>query len=324
MRTGAEVNGRLFIGLDSGGAKTAGALCDEQGRVLARARGPGAAIVGMPDEHFFAVAGACVSDLCAQTGVNLDQVTRVAVGLSGVDYPDEQALQHAAIAERLELNGRLELVNDGLVALWGVSAAPKVALVQHGSGVTTAYRSDFGGGEIFDSLDAAEIYDIRRAAFALTARMIDGRAAPTPLKERLLAHCGVPAGRFAEWTFRDPAARAKRFAVSAVVYEAWAEGDAAAEQMVRLAADDYVRAMRAMCERIEAPFEAAFGGGVIAQGGPAFQALIGKRLAVEAPQARLVPIAMPPELGAAILAGHCCGLDPRQMFANLAASEGLS
>ena len=153
------MSGRFLIGLDSGGAKTAGALCDGQGRVLARARGPGAAIVGMPDEHFFDTARACLSRLCAEAGIGFDQVARVAIGLSGVDYPDEQVGQFSAIAGRLGLDGRLDLVNDGLVALWGVSAAPNVALMQHGSGVTTAYRSGFGGGAIYDSLDVAEVYD---------------------------------------------------------------------------------------------------------------------------------------------------------------------
>ena len=56
------------------------------------------------------------------------------MGLSGVDDPDEQAEQHRLIAARFGLEGRLELVNDGLVALWGVSRAEAVALFQHGSG----------------------------------------------------------------------------------------------------------------------------------------------------------------------------------------------
>ena len=84
--------------------------------------------------------------------------------------------------------------------------------------------------------------------------MIDGRAAPTPLRERVLAFCQAPAGRFAEWAFRDPAARAKRLAVSGVVYQAWAEGDAAAAQMVAAGRRRLMRAMRAMGERDSPPF----------------------------------------------------------------------
>ncbi|WP_312165591.1 BadF/BadG/BcrA/BcrD ATPase family protein [Phenylobacterium sp.] len=316
------MSGRLLIGLDSGGAKTAAALCDGEGRVLARARDRGAAIVGLPDARFFEVVGGVLGRLGAEAGVDLARVERVAIGLSGVDYPDEQARQHAQIAQRLGLEERLDLVNDGLVALWGVSPTRRAALVQHGSGITTAYRDDYGREAIYDSLDVAEVYDIRRAAFARTARMIDGRAEPTSLRERVLAHCGVAAEDFAEWAFRHPkVAAARRLAVAGVVFAARSDGDAAAAEMIQAAAADYVLAVRAMSARLEGPFEAAFGGGVIAQGGAAFQAVIGERLAREVPQARLTPVALPPEFGAALLAAHGCGLDPERLFANLASLE---
>lgn len=319
------MNGRLLIGLDSGGAKTAAVLCDGEGRVLARARDAGAAIVGQPDARFYEVVGGVLARLCGEAGVDLADVERVAIGLSGVDYPDEQAQQHAQIAQRFGLEGRLDLVNDGLVALWGVSASRRAALMQHGSGITTAYRDDYGREAIYDSLDIAEVYDIRRAAFARTARMIDGRAAPTSLCDRVLAHCGVAAADFAEWAFRHPrAAGAKRFAVAGVVFEAWNDGDAAAAEMIQSAAADYVLAMRAMAGRIEGTFEAAFGGGVIAQGGAAFQAVIGDQLAQAVPDARLTPIELAPEFGAALLAGHGCGLDPEGLFANLASQESAT
>jgi N-acetylglucosamine kinase-like BadF-type ATPase len=317
---------RLLIGLDSGGAKTAAVLCDEAGAVLTRARDRGAAIIGAPNARFFDVVGRVLERLCSEAGVALADVERVAIGLSGVDYPDEQAEQHALIAARFELQGRLQLVNDGHVALWGVSPSRRVALMQHGSGITTAYRRDYGGEAIFDSLDIAEAYDIRRAAFALTARMIDGRAAPTTLMDRVLAHCGVSGAGFAEWAFRHPrAARTKRFNIAPVVFQAWADGDAAALEMIDAAAADYVLAMAAMGRRIgPEPFEAAFGGGVIAQGGAAFQALIGERLARDVPNATLAPIALPPEHGAVLLAAHAGGFDPERMFANLVAVESTS
>lgn len=315
------MGGRLLIGLDSGGAKTAGVLCDESGRILARVRDIGAAIVGLPDLRFYKVVGRVLARLCEQARVSLADVERVAMGLSGVDYPDEQAEQHRLIAARFGLEGRLELVNDGLVALWGVSRAEAVALFQHGSGVTTAYRAAPGGETIYDSLDVAEVYDLRRAAFAQTARMIDGRAEPTELKDRVLAHCATPAERFAEWAFRDEAAIERRMAVAPVVFAAWQAGDPAAAQIVGRAADDYVLTMRVMGERIGAPFEAAFGGGVVAQGGTAFQLRLGEMLAQQAPGARLIPVALTPDLGAAVFAAFQAGLDPQPFFAKLAELE---
>jgi N-acetylglucosamine kinase-like BadF-type ATPase len=308
----------IFIGLDSGGAKTAGVLCDQDGRVLARARDIGAAIVGLPDERFYSVVEPLIARLCAEAGVALAKVSHVAIGLSGVDFPDEQGEQHRLIARRLTLEGRLTLVNDGVVALWGVSPAARSALVQHGSGITTAWREAYGAEAIYDSLDVAEVFDLRRAAIALTARMIDGRAAATGLRDRVLAHCGVEAKDFAAWFFREPEAKTLRASVAPVVFGAWREGDVAASEIVERAVADYILTAQAMTAEMEDGFEIAFAGGVIDQGGPALQHLLRSRLATACPGAIQVPVALPPEDGAAVLAGFQMGLPPGLMFANLA------
>ena len=90
----SELSRRLLIRLDSGGAKTAALLCGETGRVLARVRDIGAPIVGLPDLRFYKVVGRALARLCEQAKVALADVERVAMGLSGVDDPDEQAEQH--------------------------------------------------------------------------------------------------------------------------------------------------------------------------------------------------------------------------------------
>lgn len=308
----------IFIGLDSGGAKTAGVLCNAQGQVLARARDVGAPIIGLPDQAFYAVVEPMIANLCSQAQVALAEVSHVAFGLSGVDYPDEQAQQHRLIARRLGLDGRLTLVNDGVVALWGASPAQRSALVQHGSGITTAHRDGYGAEAIYDSIDVAEVFDLRRAAIALTARMIDGRAPATGLRDLVLAHCGVKAPDFAAWFFREPAAKARRASIAPVVFGAWREGDVAATQIVEQAVADYVLTAQAMTATMQGPFEIAFGGGVINQGGPALQDLLRTRLAAACPNAVQVPVALPPEDGAAVLAAFQVGLPPRPLFDALA------
>ena len=308
----------IFIGLDSGGAKTAGVLCEADGRVLARARDVGAAIVGMPDHQFYDVVGSMIAELCGHAGVPQAAVSHLAIGLSGVDYPDEQAQQHQLITERLGLDDRLTLVNDGVVALWGASPAQRLALVQHGSGVTSAYRDTYGAEVIYDSVDVAEVFDLRRAAIALTARMIDGRAASTGLRDRVLYHCGVDAADFASWFFREPAAKALRASVAPVVFDAWRDGDVAATWIVDQAAADYVLTAQAMTAGMTEEVEIAFGGGVITQGGAALQDLLRNRLAAACPHAVQIPVALPPEDGAAVLAGFRMGLPPRPLFETLA------
>lgn len=312
----------LLIGLDGGGAKTAGALCDAEGQILARSRGAGSAIVGLPQEPFFATVQPILANLTEAAGVPLTRVERVVIGLSGVDYADEIEDQRRFISERLGLGDRLVLVNDGLVALWGVSPEDRVSLVQHGSGVTTAYRTGPGRETMFDSLDVAAVYDLRQAVVAATARMIDGRARPTPLRDAVLEHCGVTAEAFAEWSMRSPEARGRRSALAEVVFEAWRAGDPTANEMVGRAAHDYALTTAAMARRMGPDrFQAGFAGGLIQQGGPEFQTRIEAALRELCPQAQRIDPALPPDLGALVMAAWRPGRDLRAFFLRLAARE---
>lgn len=309
----------MVVGFDGGGAKSAAVLCDVEGRVLARARGGGSAIVGLPDARFFAVLDPLLDELSRAAGVALHGIDRMVMGLSGVDFADEGREQGRAIASHLGLGERLTLVNDGLVALWGVSPSPRLTLLQHGTGVTTAYRSALGYEAIYDSLDVGDVFDLRRAAVSATARMIDGRAEPSALMEGVLAHCGVAAADFAEWCMRDPVFRSRRATLAGVVFAAWRAGDPLAAAMVARAADDYVLATQAMATRLgPGPFLACFAGGVIQQGGAAFQARVEAELAEACPEATRCDAALAPEDGAALMGAHQCGQDVRQLFDRLA------
>lgn len=309
----------FLVGLDCGGAKTAGVVCDGAGKIVARARGPGSAIVGLPGESFFAVVAPVLKDLFEAAGLAQGDVKRFAIGLSGVDFVDEAAAQAEHIAGRLGLGDRLVLVNDGLIALWGASASARVVLVQHGSGITTAYRRAVGDEEIFDSLDVAHVFDLRRAAVARTARMIDGREPVTSLKERVLAHCGVDEGHFAEWFFRDPQARPRCATLAAVVFDAWRNEDPVATELVEAAANDYVLTAQTMGRKLSAgAFDACFAGGVILQGGEPFRTLLTRKMKRAAPQAHCIEAALPPELGAVVLARWSAAGEARALHDQLA------
>jgi hypothetical protein len=69
--------------------------------------------------------------------------------------------------------------------------------------------------------------------------------------------------------------------------------------------------------RSDQPFAAAFGGGVIHAGGAELQHLLATQLAEAVPHARPVPVALAPEIGALVLAGHRAGLDARTLFDRL-------
>ncbi|MBX3479748.1 MAG: hypothetical protein KF842_05065 [Caulobacter sp.] len=289
-----------MIGIDAGATKTAAVAETLDGRLLDRLRTGPSAIVGLPDARALSV----LRDIVDRLAPRREALAHITIGLSGVDFAEEQPEQHRRVAEGIGVPGdRLLLVNDSLVALAGAAKSDRTTLVQHGTEVTMAWRPRVGDESVFDSVGIADCFDLRLRTVPLVARMLDGRARVTSLKDRVLAHCGVDARSFPRWVIRDPGARERILQLAPVVFEAWQFGDAAAAQLVESAVEDYVTATVAMADRLgPGAFDACFGGGTIGQGGKKLLSLIAERLSHRRPDASLALPARPPEEGALILA----------------------
>lgn len=309
----------FIIGLDGGWSKTAGVICDMDGRVRATARAAGAAIAGKPSIEALGLLDHLIGQLCCKAGVARRKVVRLGLGLNGVDLANESLCQHAAISEALGFSPpHLILVNDGIAALWGVSPQSRLALVQHGSGLTTAYRAWPGREAIFDSLDVGGIFDVRREGLRATARMLDGRCARTPLADRVIAHCQTTEHGFAEFVYRDPRSAGCFFSLAPVIFQAWTDGDPAAGELVNSAVADYVLAVSAMARRLgPGRFDVGFGGGTIEAGGRRLLHKIAERLEAKCPEALLTPISLPAERAAVVMVAHGLQLDIGKVFEQL-------
>jgi N-acetylglucosamine kinase-like BadF-type ATPase len=308
---------QVFIGIDGGGSKTAGAIADVSGRLRGSCLGGRSAIVGDPLPESLDVLKGAVDSLLDRAKASLDDVACCGIGLNGIDFEDERPRQHAAIAGALGIAPeRMILVNDGIAALWGATPAPAAGLLQHGSGFTSAFRAQFGGETLFDHLNVGRTFDLRHELLSLVARMIDGRIAPTPLKEAVLAHLEVAdEGEYAEAVYRGRLSPAKRLTTPPLIYSAWEQGDAGAAVLVERAADDYALAAAGMVRRIGQPAaEVAFGGGVIDQAPAAFWDLLAARVRRLCPEAATVRPRLSPAVGAVIMAAHACGVEPGSYF----------
>jgi N-acetylglucosamine kinase-like BadF-type ATPase len=315
---------KFIIGIDGGRSKTAGVICDMDGRVLTTARTESAAIAGKPHNRAIELLDCLIDELSRKAHVPRSDVIHFGLGLNGVDYSDEAPRQHALLCEALRIAPpRLTLVNDGVIALWGVSLEPRLALVQHGSGLVAVHRDEPGRETIFDSLDVGGIFDIRREALRTTARMLDGRLDRTLLADRMVEYFQTSDDRFAECVHREEASRDLFFSLAPIVFRAWADGDRVAEELVDRAVDDYVLAALAMAKQLRpGAFDVAFGGGVIRSGGAQLLARIADRLAVKCPQARVVPVALTPERGALVMAAHRLHLETAEIFDQLRDQPG--
>ncbi|OPZ31089.1 MAG: BadF/BadG/BcrA/BcrD ATPase family protein [Lentisphaerae bacterium ADurb.BinA184] len=315
----------ILVGLDGGASKTAAVCCDGDGRILATSRGPRCAIVGPPSPDEAAVLDGVAGALCRTAGIERTAVTAWGVGLSGIDYADEFDAQWLSVAAALGVPAeRVTLVNDAIPALWGATSVPAAAILQHGSGVTSAWRRALGDERLFDHLDVGRQFDIRHALLAAVARMLDGRREPTGLRDRTLAHLGIAdSADYAEAIYRGRIPWARRMSTAPLVYDAWLADDAAAEELVTAAIEDYAQTAAALGRRTgDARPEIALGGGVIACAPEAFWTRLAAAVAARLPDARVRRPALAAEFGAAIMAAFRHGDDACSLFERLSAAPG--
>lgn len=308
---------KCFIGIDGGGTKTLGVLADDTGSVLATCRSGASAIVGEPSPAACAVLQSVKASLCKDAGIRPGDIAGLGLGLNGVDFPDETLMQHQVLSRVLDMAPeRLFLVNDGIVALWGATPAPAAAIVQHGTGFTAAYRSAYGEERPFDNLDAGRFYDLRLESLALVARMIDGRAAVSPLKEAVFACLGHPAEKdYGEIVFLRKYSEPQLAAILPAVLRVAETGDPATLSLVERAIADYVCTAVTVARKTgSASPDLVLGGGRLLSAPDWFRNRIVVGVLRDCPNARIRPPALSPAVGAAIMAAHAGGCPPARFF----------
>jgi N-acetylglucosamine kinase-like BadF-type ATPase len=313
-----------YAGLDGGASKTAAALADTRGRLLARVRTTGCSIVGVPAAAATGVMRAVFRDLCAQAGVPPDGVRAVAFGLNGVDFADEFSAQTAGVAAALGVPAeRLVLVNDAIPALWGAADAPAAAVIQFGSGFTAAWRARPGAETLFDHLSVGAPYDPRTALPAAVARMLDGRLPETPLLTAALRHYGISErAAFAAAYYRRRIPQERCRSVLPLICAAWESGDPLAADIVAHTVEECAVTGLAMLARTGAAEAVlAIGGGLFRHAPGRLIAAIAARVAQRRPGAAVIRPYLPPELGAVLLAAHHAGGHAPSLFGILREQE---
>jgi N-acetylglucosamine kinase-like BadF-type ATPase len=307
----------LFLGIDGGESKTRGVLINDRGELLAQSSGFASAISGSPSKASIKILAGLIDDLCEHANTDRSHIHNVCIGLNGVDFRSEFAIQHAGISDGLQIPPQnLILTNDGISALWSVSSSRQALILQIGSGFTSAYRTRFGDEKLFDHLNIGENYDIRKSAIKTVARMIDGRIKETQLKHALLEYLKIPEEhQFAEIIFQQEIEWDKISRIISVVVNCWRLGDPEATRIVNEAADDY--ALTA-CNIIPLTGcitpDVSFGGGVITYLGGNLWQMLAERINKIYPQANVIRPGLSPELGSALHAAFQSGFDPQTMF----------
>jgi len=309
----------MFLGVDGGGTKTAFALIDSQGQVLARHTESSAYYleVGMDGAAAMLARGCDAIFAAAGAGVTASDLTFAFFGLPA--YGEDRAAQQQLDAlPRAILGHARYLCGNDMVCSWAGSLACSDGIsVIAGTG-SMAY-GEFGGrraraggwGELFS--DEGSAHWIARAGLSLFSRMSDGRAPRGSLyqlvRQRLalaedLDLCQVIYGDL-------KAERSRVAALSRLVSEAAALGDSQAQAIITAAATelaalvDAVRGSLGVADGEEVAV--SYTGGLFGADGP-LHAPFAQALAARPGPYRLTPPCLAPVLGAALYAARSAGV----------------
>lgn len=308
----------MFLGVDGGGTKTAFALIDRQGQVLARNEQSSAYYLEVGMEGAADVLARGCAGLFAAAGVTANDVTFAFFGLPA--YGEDRAVQAQldALPRAVLGHGRYLCDND-MVCSWagslacadGISVIAGTGSMAYGRIGGQGARAG-GWGELFS--DEGSAYWIARAGLALFSRMSDGRAPRGPLhglmRTRLalqddLDLCQVVYGEL-------KGERSKVAALSRLVSEAAALGDAQAAAIIESAALEVAALVDAVRGQLGVDpgteVTVSYSGGLFGVEGP-LRAPFARVLAASSAGAyRLIAPRLPPVLGAAVYAAHQVGI----------------
>lgn len=283
----------VLLGIDCGGSHTAVVVGDRQGRVFARAEGPGSAMKPGGAERSAAVILDVARRAATQAGVSLPALAAL-VGAAGAGRAPEQealaaAIIAAGIAERAAVRGDIEIA---LAAAFGDGTG---VLVNAGTGSIAYARVADGrlhraGGHGWQLGDEGGGYWLGRRALSAAARSRDGLEESSTLLERLLVALGLPTfDDLIRWT--ATATPAQVAALAPHVLNAAREGETVAQRIVEEGAAELSQLVLVLSRHFSPTEDVriATAGGLLRPGSPMLAALRA-RLAVDVPRARFAEV----------------------------------
>jgi N-acetylglucosamine kinase-like BadF-type ATPase len=326
----------LLLAVDGGNSKTDVAVVSTDGTVLGRARGLGF----RPQADGLDTAMDLLSGIRARalTAAGLDHgstVDAIAAFLAGADLPHEvQALRRAVAARGWAATQRVD--NDSFAVLRAGATRPWGVAVVCGAGINCVGVAPDGSTTGFPALgpisgDWGGGGDVGAAALWHAVRDEDGRGPHTLLRKAVISHFGV--SEVAEVTAALHSGEIAPLRLSELcpaVFTACDQDDPTARALVERLADEVATMALTVLRRLDLgggivhggqqDAEVVLGGSVLAARHPQLLTRITRRLAAEAPGARLVVSTAPPLLGAALAALE---LRPRTGSDLAAAAERL-
>ncbi len=307
---------KYYLGIDGGGTKTAGVLINSEGEILFEIYKEGSAIIAEPCETSLKVLKEITDTLCDDANISINDISYLGLGLNGIDFEDEFDIQFKAISKYLGISeNKFHLVNDGIVALWGASSSRASVILQHGTGFTSAFRSDYGKEELYDHLGLCRCYDMRHDALTYVSRIIAEGNNENEFTNAVLNLLEVSAKEFPTLLFRNQLNHEKHLDILVVIYDLYNKGDKDAEKIIGNAIEDYINQISGMLKRTKTENATAIvGGGVLKLAPKKFWNNLKKELGIVHPNIKVECAKLSPAVGAAIMAANYANENIEELY----------
>jgi N-acetylglucosamine kinase-like BadF-type ATPase len=294
------------LGIDAGGTKTVCLLADNAGRIVSRARGPGANLQSIGELQVEKVLHDVMDQALGETDI---LPSAICMGIAGVDRPDDHAIVKA-IMKRIGFKARILVVNDALIALEaGAPGAPGVVIIS-GTGSIAYGRNADGeaaraGGWGYVLGDEGSGYWIGRAALRAVLRAADQRGPATQLTPMLLEYFGVSHPHaLLHHVYHQNLKPAAIGALAECVQRAFTADDPIAVGILAGAAEELEAGAMSVAKRlglVGTSFSFILSGGIF-RAVPWLQNELVRRLAIRAPGTTVTLLEREPAEGAVVLA----------------------
>jgi N-acetylglucosamine kinase len=294
------------LGIDVGGTKTICLLGDDQGRIVASARGPGANLQAVGELGLEKVLHGVMEAAVAPQGAT---PSAICLGIAGVDRPEDAATVRG-IMGRIGYKARILVVNDALIALRAGIADGAGIVIVAGTG-SIAYGCDRdgfaarAGGWGYVLGDEGSGYWMGRLALRAIVREADGRGPATSLTPRVLSHFGAERPEeLLQTVYHDDFNAAAVAALATHLQQARDDGDAVAAAILDRAAQELVGAAASVTTQLglsTEEFAFVLSGGIF-KAVPSLRDQVARMLPSVAPHSRTVLLDVEPAVGAIRLA----------------------
>ncbi|WP_414935543.1 N-acetylglucosamine kinase [Amycolatopsis sp. cmx-11-51] len=321
----------VVVAIDGGNSKTDVLIVSRDGRVLGQSRGPGASPQNIGVDASVRALEELVLEALRGAGLPDERpfATHTSAYLAGLDFPEEEAILHAALAAR-GWSDTLIVGNDTLALLRAGSSDGSGVAVVCGAGINGAGISTDGREHRFPALgkisgDWGGGYRLGEEALWWAVRAEDGRGPSTALQAAVTAH--FQASSVLEVVrslhFEDLHADSIH-GLCPLLFAVAADGDEVAQDVVDRFVDEVAVLVAVILRRLELTGEAPeviLGGGVLTGVGARVIAEIERRCLKVAPHASIQVVDVAPVVGAALFALDTIGAEDSAKVALKAATK---